>query len=124
EGEVVGQVASDQHAGEGVHGQADQAGPGCRGGGHELNTVTPPQEPFGPEPLNGLQGVPAQDPNSMEEALTAEALVAAAKPGADPLPKVVWSAFSAKGRCLEDLYKSFIQELGLGGCEAGPTPEA
>ncbi|KAL6755316.1 hypothetical protein V8C86DRAFT_3027447 [Haematococcus lacustris] len=76
EGEVVGQVAAAadaptpvaalhalpvgslarwldtrpvEHAGEGVHGQADQAGPGCRGGGHELNTVTPPQEPC-PDP--------------------------------------------------------------------------
>ncbi|KAL6755324.1 hypothetical protein V8C86DRAFT_2679083 [Haematococcus lacustris] len=61
---------SDQHACKGVHGSADQAGPGCRGGGHELNTVTPPQEPCagpsctasnsrGQQPAQPYVGLPA-----------------------------------------------------------------
>lgn len=49
----------------------------------------------------------------MEEELTAEALVAKAGPGADPLPNVVWRAFNANGRCLEDLPESSIQALKL-----------
>ncbi|KAJ9507211.1 hypothetical protein QJQ45_004789 [Haematococcus lacustris] len=66
--------------------------------------AAPAAQPFGPEPLNGLQGVPAQDPSPMEEELTAEALVAKAGPGADPLPNVDWG--DALRTCTKRIYKS------------------